>query len=173
MAISKYTIVYFVFGARKTDATGTIKAAVRAASEEYLNVKAIINQTAKTTTATGQQVTIKNPKLDATPLPPLNLSHIGKLCPRTPHAPAIKEALTLTASELLTSIPAIVAAIPALKTSQRTVISANVLFPVRKTFVAPIFPEPIFLISPYPVTLVKISPKGIEPTRYPNNAHKT
>ena len=36
------------------------------------------------------------------------------------------------------------------------------LFPVRKTFVAPIFPLPIFLISPNPDIFVSINPKGID-----------
>ena len=37
------------------------------------------------------------------------------------------------------------------------------LLPVLKTFVAPIFLDPIFLISLFMKILVKISPKGIEP----------
>ena len=36
------------------------------------------------------------------------------------------------------------------------------LFPVRKTFVAPIFPLPIFLISPNPDIFVSINPNGID-----------
>ena len=45
--------------------------------------------------------------------------------------------------------------------------SAIFLFPVRKTFVAPIFPLPIFLISPNPDIFVSIYPKGIDPKKYP------
>ena len=40
------------------------------------------------------------------------------------------------------------------------------LLPVLSTFVAPILPEPIFLISWPPKNLVKINPKGIEPLKY-------
>ena len=39
------------------------------------------------------------------------------------------------------------------------------LLPVLKTLVAPIFPLPIFLISPKPDILVKINPKGTEPIK--------
>ena len=42
---------------------------------------------------------------------------------------------------------------------------AQLLFPVRSTFVAPIFPEPIFLMSSVPQMRVMISPKGIDPMR--------
>ena len=40
------------------------------------------------------------------------------------------------------------------------------LFPVLNTLVAPIFLEPIFLISIFKNILVKISPKGMEPIIY-------
>ena len=40
------------------------------------------------------------------------------------------------------------------------------LFPVLKTLVAPIFPEPISLTSMLVKVFVKINPKGIEPTVY-------
>ena len=39
------------------------------------------------------------------------------------------------------------------------------LFPVLKTFVAPIFPLPIFLISPNPDIFVSINPKGTDPKK--------
>ena len=50
--------------------------------------------------------------------------------------------------------------------SNKRVIAANNLFPVLNTFVAPIFPEPIFLISFFINNLVKISPNGIDPQKY-------
>ena len=43
---------------------------------------------------------------------------------------------------------------------------ANNLLPVLNTFVAPIFPEPIFLMSPFLKIFVKINPKGIDPNKY-------
>ena len=45
---------------------------------------------------------------------------------------------------------------------------AKNLLPVLRTFVAPIFPEPIFLISIPPKIFAKISPHGIEPDKYEN-----
>ena len=44
--------------------------------------------------------------------------------------------------------------------SKKRTISAKNLFPVRKTFVAPTLPEPMFLISPNPDNFVNISAKG-------------
>jgi hypothetical protein len=49
--------------------------------------------------------------------------------------------------------------------SKINVNNAIFLLPVLKTFVAPMFPLPIFLISPKPDILVKIKPKGIEPIK--------
>ena len=43
---------------------------------------------------------------------------------------------------------------------------ATNLFPVLNTFVAPIFFDPIFLISLFNNNLVKINPNGIEPDIY-------
>ena len=40
------------------------------------------------------------------------------------------------------------------------------MLPVLKTFVAPIFPEPISLISCFKNILVKINPNGIEPKKF-------
>ena len=51
--------------------------------------------------------------------------------------------------------------------SSMSVAAASDLRPVRNTFVAPILPEPIVLISPPPAILVNIKPKGILPQRYP------
>ena len=56
-------------------------------------------------------------------------------------------------------------AIP-LKTSKKRVKLAINLFPALNTLVAPIFFEPIFLISLFKKSLVVIKPKGIEPDRY-------
>ena len=49
--------------------------------------------------------------------------------------------------------------------SKINVKKAIFLLPVLKTFVAPMFPLPISLISPKPDILVKIKPKGIDPIR--------
>ena len=52
--------------------------------------------------------------------------------------------------------------------SNISVVKAKYLFPVLKTFVAPIFPDPIFLISCPLKNFVIIKPKGIEPHKYEN-----
>ena len=48
------------------------------------------------------------------------------------------------------------------KISKHKTAIARYLFPVRRTFVAPTLPEPIFLISPWPNNLVNIKAKGID-----------
>ena len=50
--------------------------------------------------------------------------------------------------------------------------SAKYLFPVLRTLVAPIFPDPMLLISLLPKALVKIKPKGIDPQKYEKTATK-
>ena len=52
------------------------------------------------------------------------------------------------------------------KISNNKVIEAINLLPVLSTFVAPIFFEPIFLISFFKNKLANISPKGIDPDIY-------
>ena len=53
-----------------------------------------------------------------------------------------------------------------LKISKNRVKDAINLFPVLNTFVAPMFFEPIFLISFFKKKLVNISPNGIDPNIY-------
>ena len=43
--------------------------------------------------------------------------------------------------------------------------NAKSLLPVLKTLVAPTFPDPIFLISPFPAILVMIKAKGKDPIK--------
>ena len=49
--------------------------------------------------------------------------------------------------------------------SKNKVRPAIILFPVLKTFVAPIFFEPIFLKSLFKKIFVSIKPNGIEPNK--------
>ena len=55
--------------------------------------------------------------------------------------------------------------ITAFKISNVKVKYPIVLFPVLKTFVAPMFPEPTFLISFFKKIFVNIKPKGIDPKK--------
>ena len=52
------------------------------------------------------------------------------------------------------------------KISNNNVAIANFFLPVLKTFVVPILPDPIFLISLFKKILVIIKPNGIEPSKY-------
>ena len=49
--------------------------------------------------------------------------------------------------------------------SSSKVVNAKNLFPVLRTLVVPIFPEPTSLMSFLRKILVKINPKGIDPNR--------
>ena len=52
-----------------------------------------------------------------------------------------------------------------LRISNISVAKAKDFFPVRKTFVVPILPEPTFLISCFKKILVITKPKGIDPNK--------
>ena len=53
----------------------------------------------------------------------------------------------------------------AFKTSKDNVPYPINLLPVLKAFVAPILPDPIFLISFFKKIFVRIKPKGIDPIK--------
>ena len=162
----------------KNETTGIETAAVKADKEEYLKVNAINSQVPRAIKAIGQLVISSKPNADDTPFPPLNFNQTGNMCPITPKEPAIKPPtiLVFVAKPYINkscsgiNLVAIYAAIPALKASNKTVNKASHLFPVLKTLVAPMLPEPIFLMSPYPAKRVKTKPKGIEPKKYPTKA---
>ena len=98
------------------------------------------------------------PNAVATPLPPLNFSQIGKTWPKTVKNPAI------SAKSLPYSLATKTVAAP-FPQSSKSVATAIPLRPVRKTLVAPMFPEPIFLISIFKKNLDKMNPNGIEPNK--------
>ena len=52
------------------------------------------------------------------------------------------------------------------KASSKRVITAKDFFPVLRTLVVPMFPEPTSLISLFRKTLVIIKPNGIDPSMY-------
>ena len=108
--------------------------------------------------AAGQVAARRMPHVMATPLPPLNLSQTGNRCPRKALPPA-KTAMSGP------SRPEIQKAAAPLPPSSNTVNAARALLPVRSTLVAPMLPEPIWRISPWPEIFVSTSPKGIEPRR--------
>ena len=78
------------------------------------------------------------------PFPPLNLSQIGKMCPIIENIPQ-SIAKFKSYKQIINKVGN-----SDLQKSKNKTANANFLFPVRKTFFVPIFPDPIFLISPYP-----------------------
>ena len=106
-------------------------------------------------------IPINPPSIVAMPLPPLNFNQIGKQWPIIEPERRINKyvALSLVNSKYLNKI----IKNRLLKASSNSTNKAKILLPVLNAFVAPIFPLPIFLISPYPHQLVKIKPNGMEP----------
>ena len=66
---------------------GEVIMAIKAASDEYLNNKAIISQVRQAAMPTIQLAAISIPKVVAIPFPPLNRSQTGKLWPNTKSIP--------------------------------------------------------------------------------------
>ena len=98
----------------------------------------------------------------ATPFPPLNFNQIGNICPKIINKPNME--MKRKSFEWKIYVEKNNGKKP-LEMSNNKTIKAKTLFPVLKTFVAPILPDPIFLISPNPNNLVKIKAKGIDPIK--------
>jgi len=138
---------------------GMDKAPIIDDREEYLNIKKTSPQLATKTIPNNMFMENSIPTYVATPLPPLNLSHIGNTCPKKAH----NEAIYISSGKfILTKITGIIA----FATSNIKVVYPINLLPVLKALVAPILPEPISLISFFRKILVKIKPNGIDPIKY-------
>ncbi len=120
---------------KKKEAIVAAVIALNEASDEYLKVKNITTHVNTNTKVICTLNPNKTPKVVATPFPPLNLIHIGNICPNTAKIAAYCcEVETHTA-------------INPFRESMNKAKAASVLLPVLKTFVVPIFPEPILLRS--------------------------
>ena len=109
---------------------------------------------------TGQEIASSTPTVVATPLPPLNFSHTGKLCPMTAQNPAASMALGSGMTNQV--MPTAIAPLPE---SSSKVKNAASLLPVRSTLVAPMLPEPIWRRSPNPNSLAMTMPNGTAPNK--------
>ncbi len=120
-----------------------------------------MNSKSALTAASGHKPR-NTPSAVATPLPPLNLSHAGKQCPRS----TAKAATIIHAALSPVKRPASqTAAVPFAVSSTRVRTPASGPT-TRATLVAPMFPLPALRTSPPPNSLARSSPKGIEPRRY-------
>jgi hypothetical protein len=136
----------------------TINAPIIEDREEYLKKKAISNQEAANKIPKGRDIAKIIPKYTATPFPPLNFNQIGNIC-------AIKQINAEKINKSLKYIKEIITELYPFKISNISVAIAKDFFPVLRTFVVPIFPDPIFRISCFKKILVNIKPKGIEPSK--------
>ena len=138
--------------------TNTVKVEKIDDKEEYLNIKVTITQVKINKILKGIDKANKTPRYVATPFPPLNLNQIGKMWPKK----TIKAAICICSGIILLASNT---GRKPLRQSKIKVNNAKYLLPVLSTFVAPIFPEPIFLTSLFIKFLVKIKPNGIEPLK--------
>ena len=141
------------------DTTKTVNDENMDETEEYLNINETTSHVKINNKLNCKDKANNIPKYVATPFPPLNFSHTGNKCPKKTN----NEEKRINSGKycfviIMTTYP--------FKTSRVRVIAAKYLFPVLKTLVAPIFPDPISLTS-FPVKIfVKSKPKGIEPRKY-------
>ena len=120
---------------------------------------ATASQVTQASAPAGQDSPRRMPSPVATPFPPLKRSQTGNRCPTsTPSA-----ATTAISGPQCAAIRTAAAPLPP---SSRRVSAASGFEPVRSTLVAPILPDPISRMSPCPTSRVRISPKGIDPSRY-------
>ena len=129
--------------------------------DENLKMRETTTQVNINKIASGSDKANNIPKYVATPFPPLNFSQTGKMWPKkTNKADSCVNSGKNFRVKIIGIYP--------LRTSNNNVVKAKYLFPVLRTFVAPMFPEPTFLISWLEKSLVMMSPKGTEPLIYEN-----
>ena len=129
---------------------------MRAAKDEYLDIIKVIIQVQIMIIATRGKRYKLNPRKQATPFPPLNLSHTGNKCPKITIEATKYSDEKFIEDAMLSAIGsgenpiffAIKMTITTFPLSANRVSAAMNLFPVRNTFVVPILPEPILRISP-------------------------
>ena len=126
---------------------------------EYLKYFTMINQTIQKIKDRGHEIIDNKPKKEATPLPPLNFSQIGNMCPITEKKPLIDAA----SAPNITKIKKLIKKV--FRKSNNRVINPSFLPKSLLTFVAPILPEPYFLISSLFLNLKIKKPNGIDPTK--------
>ena len=138
---------------------GPVNAALSDATEENRVRNARQSHVAHAAAPANKDNPSNAPRKVATPLPPLNPSQIGNRCPMKAETPAT------CAASLPKYRDAINTGARPLHESNISVAAAADLFPVLSTFVVPMLPEPVCLMSPSPRTLVITNPNAIDPTR--------
>ena len=105
------------------------------------------------------------PTPDATDFPPVKFKNIDLLCPRITATAAITGNKPI-AVKLFANIAASITGKAPLKASSKSVMKNHFLPITLFTFVAPVEPEPIFLMSSFLNAFTIIYPVGIEPIKY-------
>jgi len=143
----------------------------KAPREEVLNNKAKSSHINRVNRAHGQLKNNKTPAAVAIPFPPFNNKKGLNIWPNIDNKLKLKKRVVNSSSlrVCLKNISEKYSMIKLLDISKINVNAAMNLLPVLKTFVAPMLPEPIFLISPYPEIFTIIKPKGIDPIIKPKN----
>ena len=153
--ISKAKIIFSL----NTVTINTVKVEKIEDNEEYLNIRETIIHVKINKKLNGMEKTNSIPKYVATPFPPLKFNQTGNTWPKK----TINAAICICSGIILLAI--ITGTYP-FRQSRTRVDKAKYLFPVLSTFVAPIFFDPVSLMSLFKKVFVKISPNGIEPDIY-------
>ena len=157
---------------RKYIINGERASAIIEPTETYLVVYVIVPQiTAIISPATQLRARIV-PTPDATDFPPLNPKNIDLLCPIITNIEAITGAIPNFAPAWTKRDAKITGSAP-LKASSKRTIKNHFLPSTLLTFVAPVEPEPIVLISCPVFDLTIKYPVDIEPIKYEITAVKT
>ena len=145
----------------------------KAPRDEVLNTKAKSSHINRVNRAHGQLKNNKIPAAVAIPFPPLNNKKGLNIWPNIDNKLKLKKRVINNSSfrVCLKVISAKYSIIKLLDISKINVNAAINLFPVLKTFVAPMLPDPIFLISPYPEIFTIIKPKGMDAIIKPTNKY--
>ncbi len=98
------------------------------------------------------------PKNVATPLPPLNFNQIGYMWPKRAKIATYMNNSEENCNDIHTGTKP-------LRVSKKRVNRAVNLFPVLRTLVVPMFPEPISLISILETNFENKYPKGTDPIK--------
>lgn len=133
--------------------------------ETYLEKYVIIDQARAIISPTCQFSANIVPTPDATDFPPENLRKIDLLCPKIT-AIAHKTGINPMEVKLVANIFAKITGKAPLNASKSITVKNHLLPITLLTFVAPVEPEPLFLMSSPVKSFTIMYPVGIEPIRY-------
>ena len=143
---------------KKYKLIGNVAAAHIEESETYFDIDNIIAKTKRHTSVATGFIAKNAPHPVATPFPPLKFKNMVNICPKT--TASVTAITNISDDGFISAVKN--TGIKPFNVSHKNAKRPNGLLK-RKTFVAPGFPEPYFLISIPLKSLAIIYAKGIEP----------